>query len=224
MKLLNRCLFAGIPTLLVLFFTFFIVVSRVIAWESPGRMKKSRFDVPVFPSCPVPSGEQVARYDEGWHWIVGNPKLQWGSDTVYKINPDNYVQCYCPKQSPTGENDYITGIQTNWLKADSPANDFHAWLVNHGWMVVTDGADFNLASGQYFAKNIPFNCRHKDSTCDVVQSNQTSVFNFVSVTADTGGNRSVAVNDGDVTISTGTVTTNVEIFTSGGYNSVTLSP
>lgn len=111
-----------------------------------------------FTRCPDPGGTKVASYDEGWHWIVGESDLRWGSDNVYDIGEQRYVQCYCPT-------DDLKGIQTNWMPTSLVSDEKQEKLINKGWILV-DGADFGLPNIQYLAKNSKFICKPKtDNNC-----------------------------------------------------------
>lgn len=132
--------------------TIFILM---IISSSPSLATFSHFDdnKPTdFPRCPNPGGTVKASYDEGWHWIVGEDELRWGSDYVYDIGNNRYVQCYC-------EIDGNEGIQTNWLPADSVSEKKQEKLIDNGWILVENGNDFGLPPVPYLAKNINYICK-----------------------------------------------------------------
>lgn len=110
-------------------------------------------DTSFFTECPNPGGTQVASYADGWHWIVGEADLKWGSDSVYGIGNGNYVQCYCDTAPRSTQ-----GIQTNWLKVGNIKQEQIDFLTPRGWIWVQNGADFGLSPEPYLAKNSRFMC------------------------------------------------------------------
>ena len=127
--------------------------AQAVTFQKPKYHKNNQVSLPYFPRCPSPGGTLVVSYSEGWHWIVGDPALKWGSDSVYHIGSNNYVQCYCPLNGNTGQ-----GIQTNWLKISNISEDQKNQLLSQGWILVENGADFGLPQGVYLAKNSFFTC------------------------------------------------------------------
>lgn len=103
-------------------------------------------------SCPYPGGTLIAGYNDGYHAIVGNNQLLWGSDYVYNTANDSYTQCYCPLTSSKG-------IQTNWLSSTNISMRQRNALINKGWNVVPDGSVYGLISGEYLAQNSYYFCR-----------------------------------------------------------------
>jgi hypothetical protein len=97
---------------------------------------------PVFPSCTTKSGTpgDKAHYLTGMHQIVGGSVLS-GSDDVYSLENNNYLQCFCPTVG-------IQGIQTNWFRTDSAIA---------GWFFL-NGSQWNLGNVNYAAKNVNFTC------------------------------------------------------------------
>lgn len=139
---------------------------------------------PFFPSCPNPGGTQVASYDTGLHWIVGNPVLQFGSDKVYNTGNNNFVQCFCPlteEGSPTGGQ----GIQTNWLRVGSMSDAEKNALIAKGWILVPNGADFGLLPEPYLARNLNFAC---SNNCDTrITTSLTGVQTTIRITSSASG-------------------------------------
>lgn len=115
----------------------------------------------VLQQCPNVRGDVVADYNEGWHWIVGNSVLQWGSDKVWHVGSDNYVQCFCPKDKEGFTPSYSTGIQTRWLKVSNIREVKKEKLLSHGWLLWQNGGDFGLASEAYLAQNEPYHCKER---------------------------------------------------------------
>lgn len=113
--------------------------------------------IPSFPKCPNPGGTVVASYDSGFHWILGEAELKWGSDKVHNIGNNNYVQCFCPLNHD-GTLGSSQGIQTNWLKVGSITEAQKNSLLTQGWINVSNGADFGLLPEPYLAKNLGFIC------------------------------------------------------------------
>ncbi len=106
---------------------------------------------PTFPTCPHVDAPVKVYYPTGLHWIVGNSQLQEGSDVVYSLGSNNYVQCFCPT---TGTN----GIQTNWLFIQGVAHTVISNYLKQDWISVPSGASFDLSDQPYVAKNSSFTC------------------------------------------------------------------
>lgn len=145
----------------------------------------NNFNMPHFGGCPNPGGNVVASYSDGYHWIVGNSTLQWGSDTVYSIGNNNYVQCFCPKDHSGN----LTGMgtQTYWIYGASLNQGQQTALQAQGWILVSDGSAFGLASGPYLAKNTSFSC---SCQINIHQDNNTKIDNKESFHFSTGDNNS----------------------------------
>ncbi|GEM_PF-3511324 len=95
-----------------------------------------------FPSCPLSTPGDKAHYTTGNHQVIGGSVLS-GSDDVYSLENNNFLQCFCPAVG-TG------GIQTNWLRSDNPVAGF-PFFVN--------GTQWNLGNVTYAAQNINFTCQ-----------------------------------------------------------------
>ena len=102
---------------------------------------------PEFPGCEDQTEPgDIAHYDTGLHWIVGDG-LQEGRDDVYSLEDGDVLQCFCPPQDEFVEGD--EGIQTNWIKTDEgdkekmPPEVFGFFRV---W-----GPDFGLQQRWYYA-------------------------------------------------------------------------
>ena len=189
-----------------------------------------------FPACPAPSGSQVAGYPEGWHWIVGEPTLRWGSDYVYRIKDAKYVQCYCSLETKP------TGIQTNWLPASLVKEEVKQGLLAKGWLYVANGADFGLENVPFLAQNVASKCTPPKPSptpkptptpkpspspiCETVidQTNKTDAKYNIDVGANTGKNTAGANTGGPTDIKTGNATNEVGLKTTGGNNEVRQNP
>lgn len=108
------------------------------------------FSIPSFPSCETPQGTTLASYSIGDHGIVGSSDIHTGSDTVYSVSPTQVLQCFCP---PAG-----TGIQTQWLKADTISARDQDFLIRSGWILVPNGALWGLDSAPYLTLNSNYVC------------------------------------------------------------------
>ncbi len=109
------------------------------------------FNVPGFPSCVNPQGTQIASYATGIHGIVGSPEDHTGADSVYQIDSETLMQCFCPENG--------SGIQTNWLKATSFSQDDIDQFKKMGWVFVPSGAAWGLTDDPYMALNSDFSCK-----------------------------------------------------------------
>lgn len=164
--------------------------------------------IPTFANCPTPGGPVVAAYPEGWHWIVGYDNLQWGADTVFAVGDNNFVQCFCPLARDGQPGEIQTGMQSNWIYSANISTDQRQSLIEQGWYVVANGADFGLPSGEYLVRNLPFDCSscvNGDCSCviNVNQSNSAVVNNNVVTSINTGGNDASNNTDGVTTVVTG---------------------
>lgn len=129
------------------FFTAFFLITLVFLSESPVQ---AEFIPPSFPACPGGSGNIKANYPEGQHAIIGVTGLQFGSDKVFSIADNNFLQCYCPPQG--------SGTQTDWLAADNISQVDKNNLITQGWVLIPNGADWGLQPIPYLAKNSSFSC------------------------------------------------------------------
>lgn len=117
---------------------------------SAVKPARAEFIPPSFPACPGGSGNIKANYPEGQHAIVGVTGLQFGSDKVFSIGDNNFLQCYCPPQG--------SGTQTNWLSANNISQVDKNNLITQGWVLIPNGADWGLEPIPYLAKNSSFSC------------------------------------------------------------------
>ena len=108
---------------------------------------------PEFPSCLVPQGTVKTHYETGVHGIVGDYGKYEGADTVYEINDDLAMQCFCP---PNG-----AGIQTNWWMVKHMNKYEKEELIKKGWIDVPTGSVWNLKNKPYLAKNVGYSCLSK---------------------------------------------------------------
>jgi len=97
----------------------------------------------IFPSCEslLPTPGDKAHYPTGLHQIVGG-SLTEGSDDVYSLDQNNFVQCFCPS-------DGDQGIQSNWLRQDESID---------GWFFL-NGTQWDLGDLNYAVQNLSFNCQ-----------------------------------------------------------------
>ncbi len=102
-------------------------------------------------SCNAPSGSIIAQYSTGIHGIVGDSGVYTGSDTVYAIDENNVLQCFCPDDSSSG-------IQTNWVNAATFSIADIASYSATGWIYIPSGIAWGLADAPFIAKNSAFNC------------------------------------------------------------------
>jgi len=109
---------------------------------------------PNFPSCNNPSGTIKAQYDSGTHGIAGDMGTYTGKDTVYQLDNDNLIQCFCAVDGK--------GIQTNWWKDGSIDPEQKQILINDGWNYIPNGALWGLKEEGYYAKNANYNCGGTD--------------------------------------------------------------
>lgn len=173
-----------------------------------------------FGSCPNPGGSQIASYSNGWHWLVGNGQLQWGSDTVYSHGNNTYTQCFCPLTSnnqPTG----AIGTQTNWLFGANVSGQTRQFLLNNGWVSVADGSAFGLSSGEFLAQNSSFACNNPSASSfiHISQNNNTNISNTIHSSVNTGGNKA-NFNTNETTITTGNSSSMVNITNRTNMNSL----
>lgn len=169
--------------------------------------------LPNFSQCPNPGGNVVASYSDGWHWIVGNSTLQWGSDIVYSIGNNNFVQCFCPKDREGN----LTGMgtQTKWIYAANLSQDQQNDLKNKGWLWVADGNVFGLASGPYLAQNSSFSCSCNST---IQQSNHTSINNHIDISSKTGGNEVSNNTNGNTQVISGNSSSSIIIHNKSDLN------
>lgn len=121
-----------------------------------GQNKTQALDTPNFPTCQNPQGAIKAQYNEGNHGIVGDSATYTGKDTVYQINADTFLQCFC---SPNGQ-----GIQTNWWKVSSLNQEEIQILKNSGWIYIPNGSLWGLENAPYLTKNFNFSCSNNNNT------------------------------------------------------------
>lgn len=109
-------------------------------------------NAPTFASCLHPEGEIIATYNSGIHGIVGETQTYTGSDTVYKMNDSQVVQCFCPENEGQG-------IETSWWKYDDISETDRVILQRQGWIHVVSGKNWGLDDASYLAKNSRYDCR-----------------------------------------------------------------
>lgn len=117
-----------------------------------GSQDAFALTTPSFPSCANPQGNLHVSYSQGAHGIVGSSAEYRGSDTVYTLTGDTFMQCFCPDNGQTG-------IQTNWWKIPSLLQDEIQILKNDGWIYIPNGSLWGLEGVAYAAKNSDYSCR-----------------------------------------------------------------
>lgn len=105
---------------------------------------------PSFPACVNPQGTKIVDIGTGTHGIPGDQNTYSGSDKVYALGNDNYMQCFCSVDG--------NGIQTNWWEASALSGDQISILKTEGWIEVPTGAAWGLKDSPYLAKNAGFSC------------------------------------------------------------------
>lgn len=122
---------------------------------------------PDFPACSNPQGTLRVQYNSGTHGIVGDSASHSGSDSVYSVDEERTVQCFCTLDGG--------GIQTNWWKISSLTQNEIDTLVNLGWHFVPSGLPWGLSPDPYMAKNSEYACGGQNSiTTASVQGTSTS--------------------------------------------------
>lgn len=103
--------------------------------------------MPFFPKCFPSRGDLVASYPTGVHGIPGDPATYTGSDKVYSLGNNNYLQCYCPEKG-------VMGIQVNWLSTNNLTEGQNQFLRKLGWYFVPSGSDWGLSEESYLTRRI----------------------------------------------------------------------
>lgn len=114
-------------------------------------------DSPTFPVCSNAQGSVRVSYSTGTHGVAGKSETYTGSDTVYQMNSDTLVQCFCP-ESGSG------GIQTDWWKVSHLSEEEIQDLINDGWIYIPNGALWGLSEDPYLAQNINYDCKPSTGT------------------------------------------------------------
>src|SRR5689334_3081617 len=121
----------------------YVLIATILAVYSFAEVS-----TPNFPECNHPQGKIIAHYDSGTHGIPGSAAEYVGSDTVYLLNPNTLMQCFC---STNGN-----GIQTNWWKISSISDADVEILKNLGWVYIPTGALWGLQDTPYMAIDSPY--------------------------------------------------------------------
>jgi hypothetical protein len=203
---------------IVLSLFLILVPSIVFPFETQAGSRahfNSNYSNPIntsfFTNCPNPGGNQVAYYPEGWHWIAGESNLRWGTDSVNHIGSSNYVQCFCPLNKDNNSLLGSHGIQTNWLKVTNISEEQKNHLLSQGWILIQNGADFGLPSGQYLAKNKDFSCTSPSCLKKISQSNSATITNSITSIINTGKNQTSYNTGGSTTTITGNAAASITI-------------
>lgn len=117
---------------------------------------KAVSDPPQF-SCVSPIGVTIAAYSEGTHGIPGDAGTYTGSDTVYRVDSDHVLQCFCPDN---GNN----GIQSNWWKVSEASESDINYYEKRGWVYIPNGLLWGLEDSSYFVKNASYSCSSDNGT------------------------------------------------------------
>lgn len=154
----NRLLasFVGIVMLLAGFFVTAFAVTPVQAQEVNHEILRG---IPVLPHCPKPGGDLIVNYDSGLHQIPGNGLLE-GSDKVFRVGDNLFVQCYCPPE----ESGINTGIEAQWIHESYLTPEQEQFVQSLGWLRIEDGTQWGLPAGVYFVNNNFFKCKG-DQAC-----------------------------------------------------------
>lgn len=209
-------------TLVVLFIATLVIPQVASASYSRSPHPKPSPKVNIkFASCPTPGGTQVAGHPEGWHWIVGESTLRWGSDYVYHQGNTKYVQCYCPLDGTKH------GIQTNWLPASLVSDEKKADLISKGW-ILANGSDFGLEPVPFLAQNLDFKCKSPRPSptpkptpiCEtnVTQSNTTNAAQQINANSNSGLNTQSKNTGGSISAQTGEAKSQTAVDVGGGHN------
>lgn len=177
-------------------------------------------------SCANPAGTPAVSYSSGYHWIVGNSQLQWGSDSVYSNGNNQYTQCYCPltvNNQPASS----MGTQTNWVPASSVSAQQKQMMLSSGWIDIANGSAFGLPAVEYLAQNVSFACSvpmsQNTNQVSISQNNSSYVHNNVYSQVNTGGNRASFNTGGNTSVVTGNASTNTSISTNVNSNYLNFS-
>ncbi len=105
---------------------------------------------PYFPVCSNPQGTLKIEYDSGIHGIPGDPNAYTGSDSVYTLDGDRTMQCFCSEAG--------NGIQTNWWRVETLDQEEIDTLVKLGWTFIPDGSVWGLNNEAYMALSSSYSC------------------------------------------------------------------
>lgn len=115
-------------------------------------------DPPLF-TCITPIGEVIATYPSGTHGIPGDNGTYTGSDTVYRIDSDHLLQCFCPDNNQSG-------IQSNWWKISGLSEEDISFFRKRGWIYVPNGALWGLDEAPYLVRNEFYACQGQGGGSD----------------------------------------------------------
>lgn len=106
-------------------------------------------------SCLNPTGTTKVSYPGGEHTIAGETTPRTGSDTVYTLDADNLMQCFCAENGD--------GVQTDWIRISGMSDEDIKVKKSQGYIYVPNGTAWGLDDAPYLAKNTDFACKSKDS-------------------------------------------------------------
>jgi hypothetical protein len=108
---------------------------------------------PTFPRCEdriFSVNGDMAHYDTGIHGIPGVGNRE-GSDDVYVLTENNFLQCFCPVEGSGG-------IQSNWWNVSGLSETEITRFRSEGWLFETSGSGWNLPDDPFLIQNRNFSC------------------------------------------------------------------
>lgn len=127
-----------------------IGVTAVLFAFAPTETRAAITQAQAFPACTTPQGTIISQYSSGTHGIAGSTATYEGSDTVYRIDGEKIVQCFCPQDG--------SGIQTNWLKASGFSESQIQEYKDAGWIFIQNGLNWGLDDSPFLAYNMTYSC------------------------------------------------------------------
>jgi hypothetical protein len=133
-------------------FTLLSAVFLMLAFGFAGNVQAQGIADPPLFSCTHPLGSVIADYDSGVHGIPGDTRTYTGSDTVYNVDDEHVLQCFCPDNSNSG-------IQSNWWEVSHLSDDERDFFIRRGWVFIPNGGNWGLKNAPYLVKNDGFSCK-----------------------------------------------------------------
>jgi len=133
---------------------FIIIFLVAVLFTLTPQTVRAVNDRPIF-SCSAPIGTIIASYSSGTHGIPGDYGTHTGSDTVYQVNTDHVLQCFCPDNGQSG-------IQSNWLKVSDLSQEELYYYQKLGWVYVPNGSLWGLDEASFLVKNDSYECRSSE--------------------------------------------------------------
>lgn len=128
-----------------------IVVLTLFLFQALSTQAQAINDPPLF-SCQNPIGGTIASYSTGVHGIPGDSSTHTGSDTVYTVDQNHVLQCFCSENNDRG-------IQSNWWKVSDLSTTEIDFFQRRGWVLVANGQAWGLDAAPYLVKNDSFSCK-----------------------------------------------------------------